>query len=1402
MGAADDPARAEAEPRPGNLIDGRYRVEAPLGRGAMGAVYHVVDTGSGAPVALKRLEVDWSDAQRSAHALLRFRREFHTMARLRHPSIVRVFDFGQDADGAFYTMELLEGAEVGELEPLAPHAACRLLRQVASALAFLHGRRVLHRDVAPRNVRLGADGRARLIDFGVLATVGVAGEVAGTPTCVPPEAVRGLPLDHRADLYGLGALGYFLLTGGHAYPAYHVYELEPLWSKRPPPPSAFRDDVPAELDALVMSLLSLDPLGRPASAAEVIERLNGIAGLEADPKGEVASGWLQSAALVGRQREMDAVRGTLRAAVGGEGGALVLEAPSGMGKSRLLREAGLEGQLSGATVLRAEAPTVERGPYALLADLADEALRACADEAIEAARPHVHTIGRVLPALTARLPDVPLADPHFDPAQERVDQQRHLVQWLGALAERRPLLLLVDDVQRCDEASAAVLAAAAHAAKGLRVALIAGVRTDEAVRAPGPLAALQDGSRRMRLRGLSEREVTDLVRALFGDAPNAAALGRAMHRLGGGGPLHCTELARHLVDRGVVRYDGGSWHLPPRVDAREVPAGLAEAMDARVAALPPDALALGQALAVQGGEIPLDVCVRLADAPDEDAVFAALDALAFEEVLLASGESYRFRHDGLREALMRSLKPERRRDLHRRAGEALASEAEVSPEREAQIGWHFEQGDEQARAADYLERAGRRLYDAHSFADAIPPLEAALRIREAGGARCVELRQMLVRAGVLCDRDVLLRYAEGTLEDLREASGMATASRLAPRIGRLPALVVGLAGAWLRWLPKLIFSQPTHPTPLLEGDPLEHPSSPRWRSASGSLRSQDPRPRSARTQDPSPVEALTAFITTINYTASAYSLSFDLERLRPLIRMLEPLAVLRGRIPRGAYLMTRNFVGMAVGRFAEVRRHIDEMFRIVERDRLTPLSEFDRRMALGSAHYMRASAAATTQDPGYETDLDALEALDLRFFEAAARMDRLFFHRLRGEEEAAERLRAETEVMFVQLGNVWVFESQLQWISALAYGFTRDVVGLKRCVDGLERLIRDGYRLEPFAALTRGEYLRERGDATAARAVLEALLHGLDPEQTYVRQHALAALAETCLAVDDAEAARRVALEGEALARDPEVGLLPVRLRCGRACALAEAAAGETQAAAERLEALVERASALDSPVLTGALHEAWARVALTAGDAAAFRTHLDETARWFRATRNPALVARVERLAKADGHPARGAPRRPVGADAVTAVDLAHPAARVAATMQGASGPAERATRALDLLLEESGAARGFLFRSRDGALELEAPAGVGAPEAIATELERICRAVGTGTRSHLPHTHAGSSEPGAPGAWMPVVLTVDGATRPEVVGAAALVLGSLPLRPPDADLTAELARALREAPPRQAAG
>ncbi|HWB80767.1 MAG TPA: serine/threonine-protein kinase, partial [Nannocystaceae bacterium] len=535
-------------------IHGRYRIDEEIGRGAMGAVYRVWDASTRRQLALKTLRpIEESEARRH-RAELWFRREFHVVAGLRHPCIVLVHDYGVDHETPYYTMELLDGQDLRDHPQFDVEAGCRVLRDVASGLAFLHARRLVHRDLKPRNVRCTARGRAKLIDFGILASMGSVGDIAGTPPSMAPESVRGLPLDGRADLFGLGTLAYWMFTGRHAFPVRAVDELEQAWRTEPTPLRRLRDDVPAALEELVRSLIARDAGARPSSAAEVIDRIDAICGFIPDQEIEVARGWLLSGAIVGRDAELAQLRADIDAATRGSGGAVLIEAPSGVGKSRLLKEAGWCGQIAGALVLRARAETAAAEPYAVVRQLVRQLFAQDPLLAERTAHEHMALVGRILPhagGSSDSWPWSPGTQAH-DPAEERLRLQIEVLRYFEDVARERPLVLLVDELQQCDEASAAFAAALAHEGEHTPVVLVAALRTDAPALAPAAIAALREVAARLVLEGLDLVGVRALVDALFGELVGGDRLAVWLHQVARGNPMHTMELVRGLVDRGVL----------------------------------------------------------------------------------------------------------------------------------------------------------------------------------------------------------------------------------------------------------------------------------------------------------------------------------------------------------------------------------------------------------------------------------------------------------------------------------------------------------------------------------------------------------------------------------------------------------------------------------------------------------------------------------------------------------------------------------------------------------------------------------------------------------------------------------------------------------------------------------
>ena len=172
--------------------------------------------------------------------------------------------------------------------------------------------------------------------------------------------------------------------------------------------------------------------------------------------------------------------------------------------------------------------------------------------------------------------------------------QSALLSWFIECTTRRTLVLQVDDLHRADESSVSFLAALSREAVSHRILIIATLRRREPISAPAAVQAFRRLSGRIRLHRLKEKDTLRLTESLFGDVPNTDRLARWMQELSGGNPLQCIELARHLVDRGIVRYAEGIWVLPAELSTGELPRSLAEAMDARIAALGALARALAE----------------------------------------------------------------------------------------------------------------------------------------------------------------------------------------------------------------------------------------------------------------------------------------------------------------------------------------------------------------------------------------------------------------------------------------------------------------------------------------------------------------------------------------------------------------------------------------------------------------------------------------------------------------------------------------------------------------------------------------------------------------------------------------------------------------------------------------
>jgi tetratricopeptide (TPR) repeat protein len=1248
---------ASPPPNPAR-IGARYHVEASLGRGGMATVHRVWDAVAQRRVALKRLILP-EDSARHKELLALFQAEFHALAQLAHPRVIEVYDYGVDEAGPYYTMELLDGGDLRGRSPMAWREACALLSGVCSSLALIHSRRLVHRDVSPANVWCTRDGEAKLIDFGAMAPMGAPAAVVGTPAFVAPEVVRQAPLDGRADLYSLGATLYYALTGRAPYPARTFAQLADLWSAAAsaaaplPPPSSLIGGIPESLDAMVMSLISLEPAMRPRTAFEVMQRLTAIAGIERVEPLSVSQAYLATPVLVGRQEVMRGLRTQMTTAFGGRGRGVLIEGPSGVGRSRLLEACVLEAKMSAAIILKAAAATARKDGFAVAQSLAEQLVDALPDPTL-AASP---------------------SSPVFDGAAPRLERQKALSDWLLRVAQAHPLLIAVDDVHEIDEPSAALLGVLASEARKSRLLVAVTVEAGAAQSAPSAIEVLAARSTGVRLANLTRGETEALLASLFGDVQNLALVADGVYRASSGNPRACMDLARHLVDRGVVSYEGGAWTLPTRLDPNDLPRSAEDAIRDRISALDPLGRWLAEAQSLANDTFGRDHYRSLRTDVDATRVDRALGELVSSQVLIADGGLFSIAHRGLATALTAGLGPDERASRHRALARLYEANLPIVFVR------HLLAGDDLDRGLDRLLQLLDAAGDAHELNGAASlnatelatilesALEAARSLRRPL-RQLQELRRWVLSTSVATEDDFYWRVAPEWLAQLERDSGLADWRSLA-NVDPGSRLMQALGAAAQRYA-----NAPEDERVYRADEAIKH----------------------------------LCFYTVISIAIGTRSLNGPL--LASLPGLLEPFAPM---VP-AVELMRQNAIATFESRvLAHTHRAHARWSAVYEQLGKMRKDEMQYVDALRNA--IAFALGSIEARVGLESALGWTKVLD------EDQLQQVNAHYLRkivalqlGDAEAAERWRRQAEVLALQARVRQMFTTTLPTELA-AHVLAEDLTGIRQVLARIQPLTHGSTAWQAYVELGEAQFQLLRGDLNAARARFERCIEMTSPgggtsRPIIVWPLAVAGYAETLVGLgryqEAADIGQRVLDECRALGVD--VGLHEV----SRATALAEAKLGRFADAATRLDAVIDEQRKIGmTGLMRGASYEARARVAIWAKDDDALEKYANLAGTEYRHGRGSPLAGRWGRLMAE----ARGFTKHPLPA-LTDFASTGHaswprnsPTEMASAMLKGASTPEDRALRALKLLCDDRGAGAAFLYLVGDRGLRLAACCGADAP-------------------------------------------------------------------------------------------
>lgn len=649
-----------------HLLGRRYHLRDLLGRGGMGSVYRAWDHLTGQYVALKRVTqhtdtASFSTSYDIGDFRLALAREFKFLASLRHPHIIEVLDYGFDEHRQpYYTMELLENAstilEAGQKAPF--DTQLKLMVQMLQALAYLHRRNILHRDLKPGNVMV-TEGGVKLLDFGLsimrdrVEVDEPSNTTAGTLAYMAPEVLIGNPANPGSDLYALGMLGIEMLTGTHPFNESDIGTLinHILYT----PPDLKSTGIHTEVGLVLERLVQKEPVDRYASAQEVITALENAIGESIEHETlATRESFLQAAPLVGRDAELAQLSQALERLRDSSGSICLIVGESGVGKSRLLDELRTLSMVHGTLVIRGETISEGISPFYLWR-FALRWIRLVLDLSPQDAA----LIDALVPTTNPSGEQPQTVNSSYTTPQQIQTRLLHLLQQMIRQINQ-PLVLIFEDLQWAGSESIDLLAELCKLIHDLPVFIVASTHDYEEVEG-NPL--LPNASV-LHLSRLDGNGISELSAAMIGDAGKQPQVLNLLQRETEGNILFLIEVVRALAEEAGALENIGKATLPESVFA----GGIQRIIRRRLDHLPSWTHSALQAAALYGRQIDIRILGELY--PDMD-VDRWLLACSEATVIEMSEGQWRFNHDRIRHTLLETLTTDEQRVLHQSIAETI-----------------------------------------------------------------------------------------------------------------------------------------------------------------------------------------------------------------------------------------------------------------------------------------------------------------------------------------------------------------------------------------------------------------------------------------------------------------------------------------------------------------------------------------------------------------------------------------------------------------------------------------------------------------------------------------------------------------------------------------------------------
>ena len=672
----------------------------------MGTVMRTLDRLTGETVALKRvrvnLELQLTDSIAPQHGVNQLRtamaKEFEILARLRHPHIISVLDYGFDAEQQpYYTMTYLpEGETILEAGALlSVTEKVELVEQLLHGLAYLHRRNILHRDIKPENV-LVTNREVKLLDFGLSQRIKEEDVMGGSPFYLAPELIDGGDASRSSDLYAVGVLLYQLLVNKHPFGAFDAGFYQRLMTKEPA-----WEAVPAALRPILAKLLCKKSDERYQNGQPLLNDLAAALGnQESIETAAMRESYLQAAQFIGREQEIADLSKALDQLVAHSGSAWLIGGESGVGKSRLIDELRIMALVNQVSVLQGAA--VEDGglPFQIWRQpIRQLVIRQEIDDLTAS------VLETIVPDLSALI-NRPISPA---PPLEGPDGQRRLFNFILQLFRKisRPTLLILDDLQWAVD-GVHILKQLNRIVKESPLMIIATFRDDEMPKLP----QMVPGMTRIKLNPLSSSEISRLTVSMLGTAGEQTELIEHLQKETEGNAFFLVEIVRSLAEEAGRLSAIGQKPLPETI----IPQGIEMIVERRLKKLPPETHRLLFLAALAGLQLDIPLLSYLFAEIDIDSWLSTCSDAALVSI---EDNQWVFAHTKLRQAIINRFDSADRIAGHAEIARAIGETTRHDPASAAATAYHWEAAGNWEKAQSENVRAGEYAASQYANEDAI-----------------------------------------------------------------------------------------------------------------------------------------------------------------------------------------------------------------------------------------------------------------------------------------------------------------------------------------------------------------------------------------------------------------------------------------------------------------------------------------------------------------------------------------------------------------------------------------------------------------------------------------------------------------------------------------------------------